>query len=114
MSSVATNLVLLLLVPQCSCCSLVSDGNEDGEKKVLAGSVDQVIPVDGGQCKEINASLWRSFQNVLYQIITHYIDQPVAIRQGVTGQVEPNNIFCNVQTCVSTSHTSQVPTVPRV
>ena len=44
-SSVATDLVPLLLVPQCSSKSLVSDGNEDDEKKVLAGSVDKVTPV---------------------------------------------------------------------
>ena len=44
-SSVATDPVPPLLVPQCSSSSLGSGGNEDGEEKVLAESIDQVTPL---------------------------------------------------------------------
>ena len=64
--------------------------------------------------KEIDLSLWRSFQDQSYQMITQYVDQSAAIKQSVTGQVEPQYILCNVPTGVPTCQASQVPTVPRV
>ena len=44
-SSVATDLVLPLLVPQRASGSLGSGGNEECEEEVLAALVDQVTPV---------------------------------------------------------------------
>ena len=49
--------------------------------------------------KEINPSLWRSFQDQSYQIITHYIDQSVLSYVLTTGP---------------SSQASQMPTVARV
>ena len=50
--------------------------------------------------KEIDLSLFRSFQDQSYQMITQYFDQSTAIKQSVTGQAELQYILCNVPTGV--------------
>ena len=62
--------------------------------------------------KGIDPSLRSFFQDQSYQMITQYVDQSAAIKQSVTGQMEPQYILCNILTGVPTCQALQVPTVP--
>ena len=79
-------------------------GNEQ-TKKTLEQIDSTFSHIKKSQClwmeasvKEIDPSLWKSFQDQSYQMITQYVYQSAAV--CVTGQVEPQYILCKVPTGV--------------